>query len=163
VLQTIWAVEEYKQVYLAGNPSLAVERAPIESRWEAPVYGWVKANWDAALDKRTGQMAFGVIVRDHNGNVKVMRSILARGFLSPFATEAKAVLVAIQLCVEMGFPIVYLEGDAKDVVDAVLSREKNNGQYGHVMEDIQDGVRIFSDWKIGHIRHERNGVAHALA
>jgi ribonuclease HI len=108
------------------------------------VYGWVKANWDAALDSKTRRMGFGVIVREHNGNVKVMQSKLLRGFLPLFAAEAQVVLVAIHLCAEMGFPKVYLEGDAKGVVDGVLSREKNNGQYGHVMEDIKEGVQFFS-------------------
>jgi hypothetical protein len=103
-------------------------------------------------------MHFGVTVRDHNGKVKVMRSSLLRGFLSPFAAEAQAVLVAIQLCAEMGFPKVYPEGDAMPC----CQWKKNNGQYGHVLEDIQEGVRFFSHKK-GHIRRERNGAAHALA
>jgi hypothetical protein len=136
VLQALRAVEEYKQAQFEGDVSLAVEQGPVESSWQAPVYDWVKANWDAALDGRTGRMGFGVIVKDHNGDVKVMGSRHARCFLSPFVVEAQAVLVAIQLCVKMGFTKVYLEGDAKGVVKGVLSKEKNNGQYGHVLEDI---------------------------
>jgi ribonuclease HI len=96
----------------------------------------VKANWDVALDGRTGCMGFGVIVRDHNRDVKVMGSRQSRGFLSPFAAKAQAVLVVIQVCVEMGFTKVYLEGDAKGVVEGVMSKEKKKGQYGHVLEDI---------------------------
>jgi ribonuclease HI len=163
MIQTIRAGEEYKQAQQAGDAFPAVERVPVDSRWKAPAYGWVKANWDAALDSKTGRMGFGVIARDHNGEVKVMRSRLSRGFLSPFAAEAQAVLVAIQTCAEMGFSKVYMEGDAKVVIEAVLSKGQNNGQYGHVMEDIQDGVRIFSDWRLGYVRREINGAAHALA
>ncbi|KAE8055720.1 hypothetical protein FH972_012542 [Carpinus fangiana] len=103
------------------------------------MYGWVKTNWDVALDGKTGRMGFGVIVRDHNGDVKVMGSRQSVGFLSPFAVEGQAVLMAIEFCVVMGFTKVYLEGDAKGVVEGVLSKEKNNGQYGHVLEDIQEG------------------------
>jgi hypothetical protein len=144
VQQNLRVVEEYKQVQIAGKSYRAIERVPAGLKWEALVYGWVKANWDAALDSKTRRMGFGVIVREHNGNVKVMQSKLLKGFLPLFAAEAQAVLVAIHLCAEMGFPKVYLEGDAKGVVDGVLSREKNNGQYGHVMEDIKEGVRFFS-------------------
>jgi ribonuclease HI len=35
------------------------------------------------------------------------------------AVEAMAVLLAIQLCRELGFLRVHLEGDAKGVIDAV--------------------------------------------
>jgi ribonuclease HI len=163
VLQALRAAEEYKQAHFEGDVSSVVEQGSVESSWQAPMYGWVKANWDAALDGRTGRMGFGVIVRDHNGDVKVMGSRLARGFLSPFAAEAQAVLVAIQLCAETGFTKVYLEGDAKGVVKGVLAKERNNGQYGHVLEDIQARVQIFSDWKMGYIQRARNGAAHALA
>ena len=113
------------------------------------MYGWVKANWDAALDKRNGRMGFGVIIRDHKGDVKVMDSRWSRGFLSPFAAKAQVVLVAIQLCLEMSFTKVYLEGDAKGVVEGVLSKEKNNGQYGHVLEDIQEGFEFFQTGRLG--------------
>ena len=41
------------------------------------MYGWVKANWDVTLDRGTGHMGFGVIVRDHNGDVKMMGSRLS--------------------------------------------------------------------------------------
>ena len=57
----------------------------------------------------------------------------------------------------------YLEGDAKGVMEGVLLKKKNNSQYGHVLEDIQKGVQIFSEWKMGHIRREWNGAAHKLA
>ena len=32
-----------------------------------------------------------------------------------------------------------------------------------MLEDIHEGVRIFSEWKMGHVRREKNEAAHVLA
>lgn len=44
---------------------------PKDTRWEAPPAEFVKANWDAALEKETKKMGIGVIVRDSKGGVFV--------------------------------------------------------------------------------------------
>ena len=88
--------------------------------------GWVKANWDAALDSKLGRMGYGVLVRDHIGHVRVARCMNQYGFLSPAAAEARAALMATQLCMEMGFPRIHLEGDAKGVIDVVIWDEEEN-------------------------------------
>jgi ribonuclease HI len=49
----------------------------------------------------------------------VCNSSIRSSCLAPVAVEAMAVLLAIQLCCELGFLRVHLEGDAKGVIDAV--------------------------------------------
>ena len=43
---------------------------PEASRWEKPLPGWVKINWDASIDKQGKRMGVGVLVRDHEGKVR---------------------------------------------------------------------------------------------
>jgi hypothetical protein len=38
-------------------------------KWRAPSLGFVKLNWDAALDQQKKLMGVGIVVRDHTGGV----------------------------------------------------------------------------------------------
>lgn len=37
---------------------------PDYSRWTKPPVGWLKTNWDAAIDVKGKKMGLGVVVRD---------------------------------------------------------------------------------------------------
>jgi ribonuclease HI len=45
------------------------------------------------------------------------------GKFSPAAAEAMAAMVAMELCKELGLIHVYLEGDAKTIIEAVNRKE----------------------------------------
>jgi hypothetical protein len=53
-----------------------------------------------------------------------------------------AALMATELCVEMGITKVQLEGDAKNVVSAVLSNDPDGSHRGQVIEDICTTMRV---------------------
>jgi hypothetical protein len=72
-------------------------------KWRSPPPGWVKVNWDVAVDKSNGRIGLGVVIRDHTGKLCAAKSLTRIGFLEPVAAEAMAVLVAVQLCGELGF------------------------------------------------------------
>jgi hypothetical protein len=38
-------------------------------RWERPKEGYIKLNWDAAINKLTRRMGEGIVARDDNGLV----------------------------------------------------------------------------------------------
>jgi hypothetical protein len=68
------------------------------NKWEALSPGWVKANWDAALNCKEGRMGGGVVILDCCGQVVVASR--ARCFSrgrnpSPIAAKSMAALVAI--------------------------------------------------------------------
>ena len=94
--------------------------SPASVGWMAPALGWVKVNWDAALDSKSRRMGYEVVIRDHHGIVRAARSFPQRGLLTPAAAEAQAAIIAIRLCKEGGFTWIHLEGDAKGVVEAVM-------------------------------------------
>jgi hypothetical protein len=72
--------------------------------------------------------------------------------------------MASQLCIEMGFQQVQLEGDAQGVVDAVNSMglDDDNGTR-HLTKDIHVALRSFTNREMGHIQREGNKVTHNLA
>ena len=81
------------------------------------------------------------------------------GCLAPAAAEAQAVLLAIQLCCEIGFLRVHLEGDTKIVVDAVNSVDVGKSWLGHVTEDIKVELKSLVHWKLALVKREGNRVA----
>jgi ribonuclease HI len=81
------------------------------------------------------------------------------------AAEAMAVLLAIQLCRELGFLRVHLEGDAKGVIDAINYVDVDKCWMGHVIEDIKVELKTLAHWKLTLtlVKREGNQVAHNLA
>jgi hypothetical protein len=78
---------------------------------------WLKANWDASNEKnRNG-------VEDEKGEVIVAQCKSIVEALDPNVVEARATLMAIQMCREHGFTKVQFEGDAQIVVNVVNAND----------------------------------------
>ncbi|XP_059446669.1 uncharacterized protein LOC132178236 [Corylus avellana] len=90
-----------------------VDAISSSSHWQNPPSGWVKANWDAGVNQRTGRVGLGVVIRDHHGKMWVARSLTRLGFMDHRAAETLAASMAVKLGTEMGFRKIQLEGDAK--------------------------------------------------
>jgi ribonuclease HI len=73
--------------------------------------------------------------------------------VSPRAAESIAVLMAIDLCWEKGFTHVHLQGDSKNLVDAVNAGDGADwSPMGHVIADIKVGLRIFQQWQMSFVK-----------
>ena len=75
--------------------------------------GWVKVNWDIAVEKKSGRIGVGVVVRDDQGEVVAARCLTRMGTLEATAGEAIASYYAVCLCREIGAHNIMLERDAK--------------------------------------------------
>jgi ribonuclease HI len=60
----------------------------------------------------------------------------------------------LRLCKEIGLTKVYLEGDAKNVVDALLPLEANWSKSGHIIADTQLLLQDFIFWEIKYVHRE---------
>jgi ribonuclease HI len=61
--------------------------------------------------------------------------------VEPTSTEAMATMVAIQLARDMGLMQVQLEGDAKVVIDVMLSSTPDWSRWGHLTKDIRTSLK----------------------
>jgi ribonuclease HI len=163
IMQAVQAVEKYQMILAERKVKLAPNRDPSSSHWTTPPPGFFKANWDAGFDRKMGRVGLGVVIRDHWGKMWASKSQTKQGFLDPTTGEALAASMAAELCVEMGLSNVQLEGDAKNVVNAVLACEPDDSSRGHLIEDIKETLRAVPRWEIRHVRREENHVAHVLA
>lgn len=81
----------------------------------------------------------------------------------PATGEALAALHAAELCRDLGFFEVMLEGDSLSVVKAIGETKQNWLRYGHIVEDVKIVLRSLRQWKIGHVKLEANEDTHGLA
>jgi ribonuclease HI len=141
--------------------------APVEEqpnqKWKAPPHGWVKANWDAAVEKKTGRLGVGIIIRDDREECCAAKSWMRMGLLDPTAVEAMAAFLAVQMCTALGMQQVCFEGDARVVVDAVNRGESSENHWGHLVADILIGLRGIHHWKMRYVPQGVNRGAHILA
>ena len=118
--------------------------------------GWFRVNWDAAVGKQTGRTGLGVVIRDHHGELMAARSLTYVGLLDPAAAEAVAATMAIQLAWDKGYRQVYMEGDVKVIIDAILEDARDWSRVGHLVEDIRSSLQHFTSWKMAHVRRVGN-------
>jgi ribonuclease HI len=137
-------MEEYKLLHERNSLLQQVVDRPHSNRWTALPEGWWKANWDVAIDKISGRIGVGVVVRDDQGQMVIARSLTRMGRLDPTTSEALASYFAARLCKENGGTSLILEGDAKLVVDALNSNNCNWSRFGHIVNDTRRILHTFS-------------------
>lgn len=135
------AMEEYKFAMELWEPLEQVPMVDVNMEWRAPEMGWFKANWDATLVAQGGTMVCAVVIRDYRGQLVWARCMSCRGYPSPKATEGIATIMAVKLCKELDLTNIHLEGDAKNVVEAINGNEEDRSRDGHVMEELKEEVR----------------------
>jgi hypothetical protein len=68
-------------------------------------------------------------------------------------------LGAVESFRDLGFGNVMFEGDSKQVVAKILSKEPNWCKYGHIVGVIHEVLESFSRWEIGHVKRTANKAA----
>jgi ribonuclease HI len=163
VQETETYMAEYKKAQEEEWPGKPVNRSREEMKWVAPTRGWVKANWDVAVDKSSGMVGIGVVIREDQGRVIAAMSKHRRGALEATTGEALAAFHAADFCREMGLKCINLEGDAKQVVDAINSPTMVWNRFGHLVEDTRRILHSLTSWKCTFVNREANEAAHRLA
>jgi hypothetical protein len=104
--------------------------------WQAPLEGFVKVNWDAAVDKDHRKMGNEAIIRDYQGEVLATLSVSKDYITDLVIAEATATWRAALFCRELRHQWVEFEGDALQMVQALRKEDCNWSKYGHIIEEI---------------------------
>ncbi|XP_041009365.1 uncharacterized protein LOC121253418 [Juglans microcarpa x Juglans regia] len=117
--QQYYVPEEYQEANakLEGRQLRCEVRR--ERRWQRPMGNIHKLNFDAVVDLKNKRTGMG----------KTMWFLLI--------AECLALQRSIELCLEMGFWTVMLEGDAKGVIEVVLSEELDESEHGQLIENTK--------------------------
>lgn len=132
-------------------------------RWIAAPMDFVKANWDAAVNKQFRKMGIGVILRDSKGDVLATLSSQKEFIIDPVIVEATVALRAVSLVQELGFHKVILKGDAFQLVQVLNKSGANRSKYDHLINEAKGILQTFHSWRILHVHQHLNVAAHHLA
>ncbi|XP_008352644.1 uncharacterized protein LOC126611859 [Malus sylvestris] len=110
---------------------------PTMHKWQKPVHGWIKCNFDGAWDENRALRRSRVVVRDKNGKFVVVKSVQFSRVCSPMLVEILAICAAMEVGRQLEATCLIFEGDALLVIKA-LQRDTvaNNGPFGHLLHDI---------------------------
>ncbi|XP_042954577.1 uncharacterized protein LOC122290987 [Carya illinoinensis] len=131
--------------------------------WEKPVGNCCKVNFDAALDMVNKKIGLGIIVRNNAGDIMAAVCTPRKLVVSPFLVECHALWRSMEVCRELGFWDIILEGDAKNVIDRVNSATEDESEWGQIITDLKTVLGRCDGWSLNFIHREKNGVAHFLA
>jgi len=108
------------ELFSQFRQATAVDEAPgvnpKYSRWTKPPIGWLKTNWDAAIDVERKKMGLGVVVRDARGEVQVAMAQVIPYLIDSIVAESMATWRPVSFYLECGFSKLLLEGDSLTVV-----------------------------------------------
>jgi ribonuclease HI len=95
--------------------------------------------------------------------VKVAQCIVRNGRFEPSIAEALAAVQALVLWRDLGLPKIQLEGDAKNIVNALNSVGTSWSKGGQIIADAQVLLQKFLFYKVKYVSREGNNVAYNLA
>jgi hypothetical protein len=155
-------VETYKQVnrWIASS---AGTQESIHKGWHKPPMGWIKMNWDAALDKTVRKMGVGVVARYDCANVLVAMAMVIPYINDSAAAKSLAVWRVVNMCSELGFQHVVFEGDSLLVVLALSTDSPYWSSFEQVIEDTRLQLLNIPFVEVRHICKDANQVTYTLA
>ena len=121
---------------LRATPNRVLGGPQELSRWEKPPRDYMKANWDASVDRDQKRVGIGVVVRNHEGIVVAALSDSRTATIMLEGAESMAAWHAVEFCISRGMRRVVVEGDAITVVRSLQRDEWRGGRFGHVMDDM---------------------------
>jgi ribonuclease HI len=132
-------------------------------QWSKPDAGFIKINWDTALDVRQNQIGVGIIARDEMGEVKAALCTALPYIQNPSVAEAFGARRAVEFARERGFSSIVIEGDSREVVLALGNSGDCCVSYGDLVSDTRALLSSFPHWKIAQVGREGNKATHCLA
>jgi hypothetical protein len=92
-------------------------------------------------------MGIKIVVCDDRGRVTAAASKRRHGSFEPTIGEALASFHAASFCKDLGIQQLWLEGDAKIIVDVLNSNGSTWSRYGHIVEDTRSILQTFPRWR----------------
>jgi hypothetical protein len=124
-----------------------------------PSLGFLKCNWDAALDLKGQRMGIGILVRNHEGMVIAAKCSTQLFITNPLNEETIAAWTVACFIQLKGFDKVILEGDSMGVVQSLTGEDQCWAQAGQLIDDTKRILGDCSLWKVQHVHREANTAA----
>lgn len=143
-------------------PSRSSSRQRAVTSWIKPPEGFVKLYFDGSkLDN--GQAAFGFIIRDHGGSVKLCGAGALASSATIIVAEARGLYEGIRGALSLGVRKISIEGDNLSVIQALRKSWKIPWSIHAIISDSLEDLKQFEEFRISHVYREGNAAADWLA
>ncbi|XP_072088190.1 uncharacterized protein [Arachis hypogaea] len=137
------------------------KRSTQQAKWRPPPANWLKANVDAAFDKKTGDGAIAVVFRNDKGELELGFSGRIKAH-SSLAAEANAIRQALIIVENLGMGRTLIESDNQQLIQAIKS-QGSIGEIEAILQDIQILRNRLLDSGFTWIPRNGNRLAHIIA
>lgn len=137
-------------------------KEPIPVAWEKPEIGWTKLNFDGSCKSR-GKSSIGGVFRNHKAEF-LLGYAESIGRSTSTIAELAALRRGLELVLENGWTDVWLEGDAKTLVDIIVQRRQVKcAEVQRYVRHINLVIPKLNNCMVTHIYREGNRVADKFA
>ncbi|GJN26235.1 hypothetical protein PR202_gb14153 [Eleusine coracana subsp. coracana] len=138
-------------------------RVTHRERWKPPDHGWIKVNTDGAFNPATSSGAFGVLIRDEEGQLIAAESRWLEHLPDALTAEAIAARDDMSIAVAKGFDRIIREVDCLPLANVIRNTDEDRSHISGIRQEIQEIGRQLRGFVISFIRREANSVAHRCA
>ena len=138
-------------------------KEPIPVAWKKPRIGWTKLNFDGSCKCLSGKASIGGVVRNHNAEF-LLGYAESIGQANSTIAELTALRKGLELVLENGWNDIWLEGDAKTLVEIIVKRRKVRcTEVQRHINHINTILPEFNNFFVSHIYREGNRAADKFA
>lgn len=156
------AADSLAQFKIANARPDPVERISVYQQWVKLTDGWVKVNYDAAIELPTNRMGIGVVIRDASGEVQAAMTQVIPYINDSVMAKSLATWKAVSFYHDSGFTQVIVEGDSQSVVSTLCQDMPCTSSNGGIIEATRAHLVCFSNYEVQHVCRSTNTVAHPL-
>lgn len=135
--KAILEASEFLKAVIASNEirgGMQGDHALEQTKWEKPLRGWVKVNFDGGLDKINKTSGLGIVIRNADGSFRAARAVHIGNLMNPMVLEGMAARESLVFAKELGLQKVQLEGDSQRVIQMIQKEEEINIEVGTLVE-----------------------------
>jgi ribonuclease HI len=152
-----------KRCELVGSKRPAEVARQAQQKWVPPPPGMLKINVDGAFISSSGTAAVGVVIRDHNGQVKLASWRLLRYCRDAEEAEVVACCEGIALAARWPDVPMVLETDSAVVAAKLKSSVMDRSVGWSIVREVRMYMEELFSLDIVKISRSQNYVAHELA
>uniref|UniRef100_A0A803QN76 Reverse transcriptase domain-containing protein n=1 Tax=Cannabis sativa TaxID=3483 RepID=A0A803QN76_CANSA len=158
-----WASEQLEDYFgevLRPRQDLAVR---VKKKWQPPPPDYVTLNTDASIIQDKMGCGLSAVIREHDGNLIVAKTLFLPGILSVHLAEDAAIRLGVLLAQRWSLPKVIASADSMGVVAALKSISPPISDWGVVVREIISLQQHFLFLQFSYVPRDCNAVANALA
>lgn len=159
------ALQDWIQMQAQRNTMQRDAAITANAVWTKPATGMLKCNIDSSCYAEQNTYCVGACIRDSGG--RFVQAFMKKSAGNPLIAEAEAkglldVLPWLQGSCRLTGPII-IETDCLHVVQAIQSRQKNNTEFGTIIDCCRRIFNLYENCSLTYVRRQANRVVHDLA